>query len=155
VQPGWKWLAIRALGHTLASDGWAGTHTIDKGRYRTARVKPTKMDPDLPLRQKTFINALREAGSVDIFEFGNFVEKVKTRPLATRNRKGKPIIVTSSPPAETRKVLPVGIVNPGRGYTAGALAPDPAADVSRQWDRQDRLAATALAELPGRRRSLE
>jgi hypothetical protein len=124
---------------------------------------------------------------------------VKTRPLATRNRKGKPIIVTSAPPvlvkndtdqpvrdalfyvsvadreekgsdvnvathllldaltdppamdavvvisndsdlrlavAETRKRLPLGIVNPGRGYTAGALAHDPEVDVAGQWERQ-------------------
>jgi hypothetical protein len=59
AQPGWKWLDIRALGLTLASDGWAGNHTINKVVYCTAWVKPTKMDPGLPLRQKTFIRAPR------------------------------------------------------------------------------------------------
>jgi hypothetical protein len=197
---GWKWLDIRALGATLAADEWlSGPHEITRVVYCTTRVKPTLSNPGGPLRQETFINALRASGSVDWVEYGLFVEKVKTRPLALPNRRGRPILVhpkrpvliktladvqvpdalfyvsvadreekgsdvnvathllldvLADPPvidaaivisndsdlkvpvAYARKRIPVGVVNPGRGYTAGVLIHDPAACVPDQWERQ-------------------
>src|ERR1700736_4691233 len=91
---GWKWLDIRALATTLATDEWThGPLEINRVVYCTTRVKPTVPNPDGPQRQETFINALRASGSVDWVEFGLFVEKVKTRPIARANRKGRPILV--------------------------------------------------------------
>jgi hypothetical protein len=201
AHPGWKWLDFRALAQTLANDQWPGsTHTIDHVVYCTAPVKPTPMDPGLPVRQQIFVNALRKSGSVDWVEYGIFLEKVKTRPLAVRNKKHKPVLVhpqlpvfvkdtatdqpvpkaifmvtvadreekgsdvnvgthllldaLANPPtieaaivmsndsdlklpvAAVRKLIPLGIVNPGRGYTAGALRHDPANSVALQWERQ-------------------
>src|SRR3990167_7836376 len=193
---GWKWLDIRALAQTLAAEQWTDPE-IARVVYCTSRVKPTKMDADLPTRQDVFLKALRATGGVDHIETGRFIEKVKTRPMATANRKGKPILVTSQPPilvkdasdrrvrdaifmvsvadreekgsdvniathllldalqkppamnaaivisndsdlklpvAEGRQLMPLGIVNPGKGYTAGALAHDPAASVPGQWE---------------------
>ena len=86
AQPGWKWLDFRALIQTLADDEWpGGGHTVERVVYCTAPVKPTVMDPDLPKRQQVFIQALRTSGSVDWIEYGNFIEKTKTRPLARRS----------------------------------------------------------------------
>ncbi|MEJ7792015.1 MAG: hypothetical protein WKF65_08610 [Gaiellaceae bacterium] len=199
---GWKWLDFRAMAATIAAAEWPnGPHSIERVVYCTARVNPTPMDPDLPLRQESFLNALLASGSVDWVEYGLFLDKVKTRPLALRGtgRKRKPVIVTARPPvlvkdandqrvtdavfmvtvadreekgsdvnvathllldalaapptmdaamvfsndsdlklpvAKIRLRLPVGIVNPGRGYTAGALHHDPATDVAGQWERQ-------------------
>jgi hypothetical protein len=209
---GWKWLDIRALAASIAADEWAaGPHDIVRVVYCTTRVKPLPSNPDGPKRQETFINALLASGSVDWVEYGLFVDKVKTRPLATPNRKGRPILVHPSPPvlvknladvkirdalfyvsvadreekgsdvnvathllldvlkdprdieaaivisndsdlkvpvAEARKRIPVGVVNPGRGYTAGLLVHDPAACVPDQWERQLTFADLTAHQLP-------
>lgn len=211
---GWKWLDIRSMAASIAADEWPNEpHSIDRVVYCTARVNPTPMDPDLPKRQETFVNALRASGSVDWVEYGLFLDKVKTRPLALRGtgKKRKPVLVTAKPPvlvkdandrrvtdavfmvtvadreekgsdvnvathllldalqtppameaaivisndsdlklpiAEVRRRLPVGIVNPGRGFTAGALQHDPATDVPGQWDRQLTFADFAAHQLP-------
>lgn len=52
------------------------------------------------------------------------------------------------PVSEVRKLMPLGIVNPGRGYTAGALAHDPAIHVPNQWERQLTFADFATHQLP-------
>ena len=211
---GWKWLDIRALAETLAADAWPNdAHVIGRVVYCTASLKPTRIDPDLPKRQEVFINALRASRSVDWVEYGLFIEKVKTRPLALRGmgKKRKPILVTAKPPvlikdasdqpvkdavfmvtvadreekgsdvnlathllldalqdppameaaivisndsdlklpvAHVRSLMPVGIVNPGRGYTAGALRADPATHVPDQWERQLTFADLSAHQLP-------
>jgi hypothetical protein len=211
---GWKWLDIRALAETLANDEWPNaTHTIERVVYCTANLKPTPTDPDLPKRQETFINALKTSGSVDWVEYGLFIEKVKTRPLALRGsgKKRKPVLVTAAPPVlvkdatdqpvidavfmvtvadreekgsdvnvathllldalqgppamdaaivisndsdlklpvdHVRTLMPLGIVNPGRGVTAGALHPDPTKHVADQWERQLTFADLSGHQLP-------
>jgi hypothetical protein len=209
---GWKWLDIRALAATLAAEEWPlEAHTISRVVYCTTRVKPTASNPDGPLRQESFINALRASGSVDWVEYGLFVDKVKTRPMAIADKRGRPVLVhparpvliktladvqvpdavfyvsvadreekgsdvnvathllldvLADPPildaaivisndsdlkvpvAEARKRLPVGVVNPGRGYTAGVLRHDPAASVPNQWERQLTFADFTGHQLP-------
>jgi hypothetical protein len=209
---GWKWLDIRALAATLADDAWPSRpHQIVRVVYCTTIVKPTPANPDAPRRQETFINALRASGSVDWVEYGLFVDKVKTRPLARPNKRGRPILVHPAQPvlvktvadtkvtdalffvsvadreekgsdvnvathllldvladprdidaaivisndsdlkvpvAEARKRIPVGVVNPGRGFTAGALIHDPAACVPDQWERQLTFADFTAHQLP-------
>lgn len=209
---GWKWLDIRALVTTLAAEQWPTENpTVARVVYCTTRVKPTIANPDGPKRQESFINALRHSGSVDWVEYGLFVEKTKIRPLATPDRRGRPVLVgpklpiyvktrsnakvndalfyvsvadreekgsdvnvathllldvLSSPPeidaaivvsndsdlkvpvAETRKRIPVGIINPGRGYTAGGLRHDPTACVPGQWERQLTFADYTNHQLP-------
>jgi hypothetical protein len=209
---GWKWLDIRGLAATLAADQWPlDQHQVSRVVYCTTRVKPTPSNPDGPLRQETFINALRGSGSVDWVEYGLFVDKVKTRPLAVPNRRGRPILVHPARPvliktladvqvpdalffvsvadreekgsdvnvathllldvladprdidaaivisndsdlkvpvAEARKRIPVGVVNPGRGYTAGVLYHDPAACVPDQWERQLTFADYTAHQMP-------
>ncbi len=63
--PGWKWIDVRAMAGTIANAEWAGgPHTIERVVYCTARVIPTPMDPDLPKRQESLLNALAASGSV-------------------------------------------------------------------------------------------
>lgn len=209
---GWKWLDIRALATTLAGDEWTGgPHEITRVVYCTTTIQPTVANPDGPLRQETFINALRASGSVDWVEYGLYVSKTKVRPLATPNRKGKPILVHPQMPvyvktladekvrdalffvsvadreekgsdvnvathlllevladprpidgaivvsndsdlkvpvAEARKRIPVGVVNPGSGYTPGALVHDPSESVPNQWERQLTFADFTAHQLP-------
>lgn len=212
AQPGWKWLDIRALAASLATELWPGEdHELNRVVYCTTLIHPMIDNPDGPKKQKAFINALREHGSVDEVAYGRFIDKVKTRPLAKKGRRGRPILVTSQvpvlvknaaaekmpdaifmvsvadreekgsdvnvathllldalqdPPAmdaaivisndsdlelpisEVRRRMPVGVVNPGRGYTAGALCHDPDEHVARQWERQLTYADFASQQLP-------
>jgi uncharacterized LabA/DUF88 family protein len=184
TQPGWKWLDIRALISTIADDEWGSEAKVGRVVYCTAPLKPDPTKPDQVRRQQLFIKALRAHGSIDHLEEGRFISKVKTRPLATRSRKGKPVLVTAKHPVlikhgadeirdalffvsvadreekgsdvnvashllldalggrvdaavvlsndsdltlpvrETRRLMPLGIINPGRGYTAGSLVHD-------------------------------
>lgn len=209
-QSGWRWLDIRAMALTLGSEYWPDV-SIERVVYCTAPLKPTPMDPDLPRRQETFVNALRASGSVDWVEYGIFLDKVKTRPLATKDRRGRPVLARTQPPvlvkdrqdrpvrdailmvsvadreekgsdvnvathllldalatpgtldaavvisndsdlklpvAAVRRLLPVGIVNPGRGYTAGALIHDAAHSVAGQWERQLTVGDFTAHQLP-------
>src|SRR5688500_17801233 len=107
---GWKWLDIRALATTLATDEWPpDEQEVTRVVYCTTSVKPTVSNPDGPLRQETFIKALRAAGSVDWVEYGLFVDKVKTRPLATPNRKGRPILVHPTMPVLIKTLADVKV----------------------------------------------
>jgi hypothetical protein len=210
--PGWRWLDIRALSQTIASAQWPNDQPqVQRVVYCTALVKALVWDPDLPVRQRSFIEALRRSGSVDWVEYGRFLDKVKLRPLAMRDRRGRPVIVNparpvlikdgrnqeindavfmvqvadreekgsdvniathllldalSDPPAmdaaivisndsdlalpiaEVRTRMAVGIVNPGRGYTAGALQHDPTAAAFPHWERQLVVAELAAHQLP-------
>ena len=62
--------------------------------YCTARVSGID-DPSTPRDQTVYLRALRASRSVDHVEFGKFVRRVKTTPLATRTAKGKPEVVRS------------------------------------------------------------
>jgi hypothetical protein len=199
LQPGWKWLDIPGLAQRLAEERWATENPlVEQLYYCTTLIDPTPTNPDGPKRQKTFINALRASDMVHV-EYGRYISKVKRRPIATRDKKGRPILVKpqgpvlikdgadqsmndaiflvsvadreekgsdvnvatlllldalQAPPAmhaaivisndsdlklpidEVRKRLPVGVVNPGRGYTAGALRHDPDVHVPGQWERR-------------------
>src|SRR5438874_2483533 len=107
---GWKWLDIRALAVTVAEEEWPpGPHEVTRVVYCTTRVKPTASNPDGPLRQETFINALRASGSVDWIEYGLFVDKVKTRPLALPNRRGRPILVHPARPVLIKTLADVQV----------------------------------------------
>jgi len=44
--------------------------------------------------------------------------------------------------------MPLGVVNPGRGYTAGALFHDPDEHVERQWERQLAFGDFAAHQMP-------
>jgi len=94
--PGWRWLDVRALVSTRLPSNW--THaTIERVVYCTARVSGID-DPSSPLDQDRFLRALELSGAVDHVEYGNFVARVRTSPLATAGRKGKPRIVQSAWP---------------------------------------------------------
>lgn len=54
-------------------------HTIDRLLYFTAHVSGA-LDPDAPVRQHTYLSALRSQPIVDV-HFGNFLAKTVWRPL--------------------------------------------------------------------------
>ena len=65
--------------------------------FCTARVKgrgntSTQQDQDVYLR------TLGQTGAVDLIEYGSYVERVATSPLAVADRRGRPVLSTAEWP---------------------------------------------------------
>lgn len=191
---GWRWLDVRALTQSLVSShsGWTGPFDL-RIVFCTARIKGhgnTSSQQD----QDTYLRALVKHGVVDVLEFGTYVERVTTNPLATIGPKGRPILSTADWPVMVkdaggsdvpdatfmasvarreekgsdvnvaahllsdvlagnvdaaivisndsdlklpiqiaRNHVPVGLVNPTRGYPAGALNAAPTVGAGGHW----------------------
>ncbi len=105
LQPGWKWLDIPGLAQRLAEERWATENPlVEQLYYCTTLIDPTPTNPDGPKRQKTFIKALRASDTVHV-EYGRYISKVKRRPLATRDKKGRPTLVKPQGPVLIRHGL--------------------------------------------------
>lgn len=89
--PGWRWLDIRKLATSIcaASTIW-DTPEVTRVVYCTAPVKGSE---SARRDQATYISALNLNNSVDHVEYGNFVERVNTGPLAVTGAKGKAKLV--------------------------------------------------------------
>jgi uncharacterized LabA/DUF88 family protein len=87
--PGWRWLDLRALACRLLAEH-AGRPQPSAVRvvYCTARIKGAD-NPQGQVDQDTYLRALRATGSVDRIEYGLYVCRVATAPLATKSEHGK------------------------------------------------------------------
>ncbi len=65
--------------------------------YCTARVDATE-SPSSYADQDVYLKALAAVGSVDHIEYGNYVARVKSAPLAVRQPNGRPRLVTADWP---------------------------------------------------------
>lgn len=70
--------------------GWADPHVV-RVVYCTARISGST-NPDGARTQDVYLRALRCAGAVDVIEFGYYVNRVATAPLAIRDRRNRPVI---------------------------------------------------------------
>lgn len=194
--PGWRWLDIRALSTTLVNEQtqlWP-TATVSRVVYCTARINGGA-NPSGAADQDVYLKALLAASSVDHIEYGTYISKVIYRPLATPNRRGRPVLATPQWPIKVQRHgvpepdanfmvavgtweekgsdvnvashllvdiltnavdaavvisndsdlrlpvhqawarVPVGVVNPGSGYTAGDLSAAPAGGAGHHWWR--------------------
>lgn len=95
---GWRWLDIRALAHTLITErrDWTGA-SIHRVVYCTARVDSVE-NPTGHADQDVYLKALRMSGCVDHIEYGHYVSRVKSLPLAIRQPNGRPRLVAPSWP---------------------------------------------------------
>lgn len=92
---GWRWLDVRSLVAGSLPSAWREHGAVvERVVYCTARVSGID-DPSTPRDQNVYLRALQASGSVDHIEFGNFVRRVKSAPLATRTQRGKPELVRS------------------------------------------------------------
>lgn len=102
--PGWRWLDLRSLSDRLVAgqSSWASSAT--RVVYCTARIKADATDPNAagPREQHVYLRALEESGSTDVIELGNYVSRVSTAPLATANRRGKPVITRPEWPIKVK-----------------------------------------------------
>ncbi|WP_084477043.1 NYN domain-containing protein [Actinokineospora enzanensis] len=207
--PGWRWLDIRALATKLVAEQaqiWPGA-TVHRIVYCTARISGAG-NPSGAADQDVYLKALLASRSVDYIEFGSYISKVIKRPLATPDRRGRPVtarpawpimiqtqglaqpaatfiasvgtweekgsdvnvashllvdvltdavdaaVVISNdsdlrmPVHEAWQRVPVGVVNPGGGYTAGALSRGPTSGAGHHWWRSVVAADYTGQQLP-------
>jgi len=85
--PGWRWLDLRALAADLAGrrTSWAGAQ-VERVVYCTARIDAAA-NPSGHADQDVYLKALLAARSVDHIEYGTYVARVKTAPLAAPGRE--------------------------------------------------------------------
>ena len=90
---GWRWLDLRALATDLVSrrTSWPGAQ-VDRVVYCTARIDGAS-NPSGQADQDVYLKALLTAGSVDHIEYGTYVARVKTAPLAVKDPQGRPRLV--------------------------------------------------------------
>jgi hypothetical protein len=97
---GWRWLDVRGLAASLLPPSWSSAQ-IARVVYCTARVDPAG-NPSGFVDQDVYLKALRSSGSIDLIEYGYYVSRVKRAPLATPDKKGRPILTTSQWPVMIR-----------------------------------------------------
>jgi hypothetical protein len=71
---------------------WPGAH-VDRVVYCTARIDGAS-NPSGHADQDVYLKALKTSGSVDHIEYGYYVARVKTAPLAIKDSRGRPQLVT-------------------------------------------------------------
>jgi uncharacterized LabA/DUF88 family protein len=96
--PGWRWLDLRGLASALISKrtNWPDAK-VSRLVYCTARIDGPS-NPSGQADQDVYLKALRAVNSVDHIEYGSYVARVKTAPLAVKDRNGRPQLVVPSWP---------------------------------------------------------
>jgi uncharacterized LabA/DUF88 family protein len=91
-------LDIRQMidGILVRESGWS-TPSIHRLIYCTARID-ARTNPSGQTDQDTYLKALRTSGCVDHIEYGKYVARTKAAPLATKDARGRPVVVTSNWP---------------------------------------------------------
>lgn len=206
---GWRWLDLRQLatGVIGAQSNWHGMAAF-RIVYCTARIKGAS-NVQSQQDQDVYLRALAATTSVDVIEYGTYVTRTATAPLATAGPGGRPQISTASWPVMVRDAVgadvpnasfmasvarreekgsdvnvaahllldvlagsvdgavvisndsdlrlpiqlarahvPVGLINPTRGYPAGALNASPTAGVGGHWWYQLTAADFTSCQLP-------
>lgn len=90
---GWRWLDVRALAARLVAthSTWTGA-AVDRVVYCTALISGAD-NPVGNREQDAYLRALRRSQTTDRIELGNYVHRIARSPLATPDRKGRPILV--------------------------------------------------------------
>lgn len=91
--PGWRWLDLRSLAVGLVGrrTNWPGAR-VERVVYCTARIDGAS-NPSGHADQDIYLKALLAAGSADHIEYGTYVARVKTAPLAVKDPHGRPRLV--------------------------------------------------------------
>ena len=103
--PGWRWLDLRSMCAAVVNDhsGWAHGHDL-RIVFCTARIKG-RGTPSSQQDHDVYLRALQHAGSADLVELGTYVERTATAPLATPDRRGRPVITRAHWPLQVKNAL--------------------------------------------------
>lgn len=95
---GWRWIDLRLLAKNLVTSQapWARA-SVARLVLCTARISGAS-NPSGQRDQDTYLRALLAANAVDAIEFGTYVNRVATAPLAIKGNQGRPIVKTSDWP---------------------------------------------------------
>ena len=109
--PGWRWLDLRGLATDLAGGrtSWTAAQ-VERVVYCTARIDAAG-NPSGHADQDVYIKALLAADSVDHIEYGTYVARVRTAPLAVKDPQGRPQLVEPAWPV----VIQDGLGRPVEG----------------------------------------
>jgi hypothetical protein len=104
--PGWRWLDLRGLAADLVGrrTNWRDA-AVERVVYCTARIDAAG-NPSGHADQDVYLKALLAANSVDHIEYGTYVARVRTAPLAVKGPQGRPRIVDPAWPV---------VIQDGRG----------------------------------------
>ncbi|MFB4349679.1 NYN domain-containing protein [Microbacterium sp. CR_7] len=100
---GWRWLDLRALSQTIVSGpgaSWTRAR-IERVTYCTARIKGAGNESGQQ-DQDTYLRALKAHGAVDVMAMGTYVSRVATAPLATADKRQRPVLTRPSWPVMVR-----------------------------------------------------
>jgi uncharacterized LabA/DUF88 family protein len=102
---GWRWLDLRSMLSSIvtAHSGWYGPFQVHVV-FCTARIKG-RGNVSSQRDQDTYLRALVRHGAVDHTEFGSYVERTATAPLATADRRGRPVIREADWPLMVRDAV--------------------------------------------------
>lgn len=75
----------------LARRHLAPHNQLERVKYFTAKLNPRPNDPDQPVRQATYLRAIRSLGDVEVI-YGHFLSKTVRMPLANP-QPGQPVTV--------------------------------------------------------------
>jgi uncharacterized LabA/DUF88 family protein len=91
--PGWRWLDVRGMAQRLVAtrSRWTDA-SVERVVYCTALISGAD-NPVGNREQDAYLRALRQSGTTDIVELGNYVHRVTRAPLATPDHKGRPVLV--------------------------------------------------------------
>jgi hypothetical protein len=92
--PRWKWLDIRSLATSFAQ--WEGS-AVDRVVYCTA-LRDRAGDPTSLSDRRMYLKALEVSGSVDHFEYGVYVSRVKNGLLLDGHRAPRTVVRPPPPP---------------------------------------------------------
>lgn len=208
-QSGWRWLDIRSMARDVisAQSGWQAPLDL-RVVYCTARIRG-RGNVSGQRDQDVYLRALQRHGAVDVIEFGTYVERISRSPLATPDRRGRPVLATAQWPVVVkdasgtdvpnatfiasvarreekgsdvnvathllvdvlngnvdaavvvsndsdlktpieiaRTQVPVGLVNPTKGYPAGALNASPTIGAGGHWWYQLTATDFTTAQMP-------
>lgn len=97
---GWRWLNPRALATDILNrrPDWPDA-SVERIVYCTARIDATT-NPEGQQEQDVYLKALVGAGAVDLIEYGHYVARVRTAPLATPDRRGRPVLAAPAWPVK-------------------------------------------------------
>lgn len=118
---GWRWLDLRLLSGDIVAKhpAWQGA-SVDRVVYCTARISGAS-NPSGARDQDTCLRALKQHNSVDLCEEGVYVNRVATAPIANRDAKGRPVLVTAGWPVMVQDAAGTAIPD------AASWSPSPAA----------------------------